>query len=133
MSDFSEASAAFVSVLLLSAAVVSAVLPPPPQAVKLAHIAAASTMLNVLFFHPPFYVKYVIRRTIPLVKRFSIRLKKINSFFIFALQLFYNYSRCFVNKFRKKTNILKSQAINAKLYLRNIISSFCTTLFAFCW
>lgn len=28
---------------------------------------------------------------------------------------------------------LKSQAINAKLYLRNIISSFCTTLFAFCW
>ena len=25
------------------------VLPPPPQAVKLAHIAAASTMLNVLF------------------------------------------------------------------------------------
>lgn len=28
---------------------------------------------------------------------------------------------------------VKSQAINAKLYLRNIISSFCTTLFAFCW
>ena len=28
---------------------------------------------------------------------------------------------------------LKSQAINAKLYLRNIISSFCTTMFAFCW
>ena len=53
-------------------------------------------------------MKYVIRRTIPLVKRFSIRLKKINSFFIFALQLFYNYSRCFVNKFRKKTNIFKN-------------------------
>jgi len=50
-------------------------------------------------------MKYVIRRTIPLVKRFSIRLKKINSFFIFALQLFYNYFRCFVNKFRKKTII----------------------------
>lgn len=32
--------------------------------------------------------------------------------------------------FRRK---LKSQAINAKLYLRNIISSFCTTMFAFCW
>lgn len=28
---------------------------------------------------------------------------------------------------------LKSQAINAKLYLRNIISSFCTTLFVLCW
>ena len=28
---------------------------------------------------------------------------------------------------------MKSQAINAKLYLRNIISSFCTTMFAFCW
>jgi hypothetical protein len=28
---------------------------------------------------------------------------------------------------------MKSQAINAKLYLRNIISLFCTTLFAFCW
>lgn len=28
---------------------------------------------------------------------------------------------------------VKSQAINAKLYLRNIISSFCTTMFAFCW
>ena len=27
----------------------------------------------------------------------------------------------------------KSQAINAKLYLRNIISSFCTTMFVFCW
>ena len=28
---------------------------------------------------------------------------------------------------------MKSQAINAKLYLRNIISSFCTTLFVLCW
>ena len=53
-------------------------------------------------------MKYVIRRTIPLVKRFSIRSKKINPFFIFALQLFYNYSRCFVNKFRKKTNIFQN-------------------------
>ena len=34
--------------------------------------------------------------------------------------------------FRYLTGV-KSQAINAKLYLRNIISSFCTTLFAFCW
>jgi cellobiose phosphorylase len=33
----------------------------------------------------------------------------------------------------KLKNTVKSQAINAKLYLRNIISSFCTTLFAFCW
>lgn len=35
--------------------------------------------------------------------------------------------------FFRKFYVLKSQAINAKLYLRNIISSFCTTMFAFCW
>jgi len=62
-------------------------------------------MFSFSFFHPPFYVKYVIRRTIPLVKRFSIRSKKINPFFIFALQLFYNHFHCFVNKFRIKTII----------------------------
>ena len=39
----------------------------------------------------------------------------------------------FVNTFFDIFLFLKSQAINAKLYLRNIISSFCTTLFAFCW
>ena len=38
-----------------------------------------------------------------------------------------------VNNFFHFFNNLKSQAINAKLYLRNIISSFCTTMFAFCW
>ena len=39
----------------------------------------------------------------------------------------------FVNNFFNLFFVLKSQAINAKLYLRNIISSFCTTMFAFCW
>lgn len=39
----------------------------------------------------------------------------------------------YVNHFYRLRSILKSQAINAKLYLRNIISSFCTTMFAFCW
>ena len=39
----------------------------------------------------------------------------------------------FCQQLFQKNIFLKSQAINAKLYLRNIISSFCTTLFAFCW
>ena len=38
-----------------------------------------------------------------------------------------------VNNFFLFLHQMKSQAINAKLYLRNIISSFCTTMFAFCW
>lgn len=38
-----------------------------------------------------------------------------------------------VKSFLQILKNMKSQAINAKLYLRNIISSFCTTLFAFCW
>lgn len=38
-----------------------------------------------------------------------------------------------LNDFYTSMDLMKSQAINAKLYLRNIISSFCTTLFAFCW
>ena len=38
-----------------------------------------------------------------------------------------------VNRIFQFFQTMKSQAINAKLYLRNIISSFCTTMFAFCW
>ena len=46
-----------------------------------------------------------------------------------TIALFYSYCKGIF----KSINYLKSQAINAKLYLRNIISSFCITMFAFCW
>lgn len=53
-------------------------------------------------------------------------------FFLFTpciVDSFFLSVKCFLQIIKK----LKSQAINAKLYLRNIISSFCTTMFAFCW
>ena len=57
------------------------------------------------------------------------------SLFIFISDNLYIISCvfCFVNTFFEVFIFMKSQAINAKLYLRNIISSFCTTMFAFCW
>lgn len=51
----------------------------------------------------------------------------------FLIHFHYNTAFCFVNIFSATVSRLKSQAINAKLYLRNIISSFYTTMFAFCW
>lgn len=51
----------------------------------------------------------------------------------FLIHFHYNTAFYFVNIFSATVSRLKSQAINAKLYLRNIISSFCTTMFAFCW
>lgn len=71
----------------------------------------------------------------------KVFLKMLQIFFIEVLCCFVSFTAkfilalCFpfVNTFFYFFQTLKSQAINAKLYLRNIISSFCTTMFAFCW
>ena len=68
---------------------------------------------------------------------FVVYCSVINVLFVVAVSCdsFYIISKCFmfVNNFFYFFFAVKSQAINAKLYLRNIISSFCTTMFAFCW